>query len=292
MSMTEELFKAVANDTLRMNNGRANSSQLRTWKTFFGTTPQVAADIWNALHPTLKQGSQPKHLLWALLFLRKYNTERENCAIVGIQDEKTFREWCWYFIQKLSDHMVVVVRWENRFIGWNMRTKCLISIDGTDCPVEEPRPFDRMMFSQKINGPGFKYEIGLAIHTDKIVWINGPFKAGESDLNVFRQALSHILCDDEAVECDMYYKGDNRFKNPRVHQGRDDRLQKNKVRARHENVNSRIKQFKVLDRVFRHKQDLRAQHQLCFRAVITVVQMNLDRGVGSLPTCRYEVTYD
>ena len=262
MAITADEFKAIANEVLRKNPNRTDKEQERTWDEYFGTSSVVAAELWNNINPTITVDpkSKPKHLLWALLFLKQYATESVHCSIVGIQDQKTFRLWSWRFVRAIANLKPRYIVWTNRFINWDMRSKCLISIDGTDCSVYEPWPFDRTMFSHKFNGPGYKYEIGVCIKADFIVWVHGPENCGVSDLTTFRQGLSHHLCDNEAVECDMYYKGDHRLKNPKVHQGADYKKKKGRVCARQEVVNSRLKTFAVLSNTFRHKL---ADHQAC-----------------------------
>ena len=59
-------------------------------------------------------------------------------------------------------HQIV---WKNRFRNWDGLAICLISVDGTDCPIEELYPFDRGIFSEKLNGPGYKYEVGVSRQT-------------------------------------------------------------------------------------------------------------------------------
>ena len=182
--MSANRFKDVANQVLRTNPNRTNKSQLKTFVGKFGTTPDVAAELWLAMNPVAKlhPKSEPKHLLWALLFLFHYDTESNNCAIVGINDEKTFRKWCWIFVAGIVSLEKHVIRWENRFINYNGTAKCLVLIDGTDCHVNEPYPFDTTtMFSQKFKGSGYKYEVAVAIRCDKICNIVGPEKAGVSD---------------------------------------------------------------------------------------------------------------
>ena len=89
-----------------------------------------------------------------------------------------------------------------------------MSVDGTDCTIKEPYPFDTQFFSEKLNGPGYKYEIAICIATASIVWINGPFKAGKNDVTIFDEdGLKDALCDDECVEVDQGYKGDDKLKN-------------------------------------------------------------------------------
>jgi hypothetical protein len=147
----------------------------------------------------------------------------------------------------------------------------LISVDGIDCAIQEPYPFDEGIFSKKLNGPGFKYEIGVCILTGDIVWVNGPFKAGRNDVTIFSEdGLKFALAEDEAVEVDAGYKGDDALKNPNVAQTRRDRREKSIVRARHEIINSWFKKFEVLNAVFRHhgdtKRSLEEKHRICFDA--------------------------
>ena len=60
-----------------------------------------------------------------------------------------------------------------------------ISVDGTDCPIHEPCPFDKAWFSQKFKGPGVKYEIAIDVLTGDCVWISGPYQASKSDIKIF-----------------------------------------------------------------------------------------------------------
>jgi hypothetical protein len=83
-------------------------------------------------------------------------------------------------------------------------------VDGVDCPIQEPYPFHKGIFSEKPNGPGYKYEVGVCIKTGAIVWVNGPFKAGKHDSTIFKEdGLKDALCDDECIEVDAAYQGDD-----------------------------------------------------------------------------------
>jgi hypothetical protein len=100
----------------------------------------------------------------------------------------------------------------------------LISVDGVDCSTQERYPFDKSIFSEKLNGPGFKYEVGVSIQTADIVWVNGPFKAGKHDTTIFKEeGLKDALCNDECIEVDAGYQGDDKFKNPNISHSRTDR---------------------------------------------------------------------
>jgi hypothetical protein len=125
--------------------------------------------------------------------------------------------------------------WKNRFRNWDGISICLISVDGTDCPIEELYPFDKGIFSEKLNGPGYKYEVGVCIRTADIVWVNGPFKAGRADKTIFQEdGLRDALCDDECVEADAGYQGDDKLKNPNISQS------KTEVAAYETTISSRL----------------------------------------------------
>jgi hypothetical protein len=96
--------------------------------------------------------------------------------------------------------------------------------------------------------------------------------------------LREALCDNECAEVDRGYQGDNKLKNPNIAQSRRDRIQKSKVRARHEIVNGRLKKFSIIDDVFRHP---RARHGNAFAAVAVVVQLGFE-----LHEHLYDVAYD
>lgn len=71
----------------------------RRFKLTFGVNEEVVArELWPVLHPaivdTLQMKSfQPVHVLWGLLFLRKYDTEEDSAARVGVKSVITYRKW-------------------------------------------------------------------------------------------------------------------------------------------------------------------------------------------------------
>lgn len=83
------------------NHSLVNSSLTgyRIFRSFFGVSPSTCECLWNLLEN--KTGTEPKYMLWCLLFLKQYNTEHLNASIVGV-DEKTFRLWTWRFVELLA----------------------------------------------------------------------------------------------------------------------------------------------------------------------------------------------
>jgi hypothetical protein len=125
-----------------------------------------------------------------------------------------------------------VISLDKRFQNYDGKTHCLISVDGTDCPIMEPWPFEKKWYSQKFIGPALKYEVGVCIKTGYIVWVNGPFVGSENDGTIFTQGLATFLAEDEGVEVDGSYKGHSKFKGPTVAMSRHQRKEKSIVRGR------------------------------------------------------------
>ena len=150
-------------------------------------------------------------------------------------------------------------------------------MDGTDFWIPEPTPFDRKWYSHKFNHAALRYEIAMCIQTGWIVWVNGPFCAGSfSDVRIFREGLKNHLHFDERVEVDRGYVGEMAFSRPDDHGGvRVWYDMKSSVRARHECLNGKLKEFKLLGTKYRN---LKEKHSLFFRAIVGIVQSEIRRG--------------
>ena len=86
----------------------------------FGTRlPIVSIMLWE--EDLLPEGGSPKHLLWALHFLKVYPLQAPGCAAVGASggaiNPKTHQKWVWAFIEAVSELVDVVVSFT-----YNMRT--------------------------------------------------------------------------------------------------------------------------------------------------------------------------
>ena len=159
-------------------------------------------------------------------------------------------------------------------------SECLVSIDGADFKIQEPEPFSPIWYSHKHNGPGLRYEVGVCIQTGWIVWLNGPFAPGENnDLKIFRSGLSMELDDGERVEADKGYRGELQIRVPSDFEGRQEwKWMKGRVLARHEAINGKMKEFKILSSVYRGE---REKHYLIFKAVAGIIQSEIvnDRAI-------------
>ena len=91
-----------------------------------------------------------------------------------------------------------------------------------------------------------RYEISLIISTDKRLWIYGGYPCGRyTDIMLAREAFTSYLNDDEKTIADRGYR-DRHFIIPNDVHGNDVKILHQRIRARHETVNQRLKDFKCL----------------------------------------------
>jgi hypothetical protein len=234
----------------------------------------TAAKVWNLLiaQNMLPGKASVYHLLWTLQHLKMYCSQTASAMITRVC-EKTYRDWVKKFLEALRCVSVQYIRWGNRFMN-DVGCTCLVTVDGTDCKIQEPTPFSRGWYSHKSNGPGVRYEVGLCIQTGWIVWVNGPFPCGEwLDLRIAREGIVHHLLPGEMFIADGgYCDGGEYFNTPNGLNNEEQGMQ-SLARSRHETVNKRLKQFKVIDGVYRHSIE---SHGTCFHTIALLTQISLE----------------
>ena len=109
------LVEKITKDGLMILQCRQGStkSMHRRFNASFGLVPSTIAAAWQLLVQSKwldKAGTkaQTKHLLWALLFLKLYQSENSLASFVGA-DEKTVRKWLWFYatgISRLHENVV------------------------------------------------------------------------------------------------------------------------------------------------------------------------------------------
>lgn len=222
----------------------------------------------------------PSYLIHALYFLKKYPTGHEFAGRCG-GTEKTVLVRAWRYIRAIQALKEKKIKWI--FDNEDYNEFFILSVDGVHCRIYEPRTNPSSgWFSKKFNNAGLTYELGVAIQHNKIVWINGPFPAGTNDIKMFRKpgGLKDKIPDQCRAIGDEGYRGEPSKISTRNPFNSDDVKQfENRVRARHETVNSRLKAFGVLNQVFRSKADRRMErHKSVFEACCVIVQYELDNG--------------
>lgn len=116
--------------------------------------------------------------------LRKYPTEIEREAIFDISIRHG-RDMSWFYVRKIQALKALKIVWIDSDEVW------IGSVDGQHCwkqePSNSPWAIDPKHFSFKYNKAGWCYELTLALHVSKLIWMNGPFPAGKSDQKIFRE---------------------------------------------------------------------------------------------------------
>ena len=101
------------------------------------------------------------------------------------------------------------------------------------------------------------------------MWVHGPFPAGKfSDLRIFRSGMKEELDMGEKVIADGTYQDESCVL--ATHILHEYKKLHSIVRARHETINGRFKNFFVLAHKFRHNPAL---HSFCFHTVANLTQL-------------------
>ncbi|OEU05889.1 hypothetical protein FRACYDRAFT_257598 [Fragilariopsis cylindrus CCMP1102] len=261
------------------------------FKSLFGANSTVITAIWNEIQNHIDEDVFRKHLLYGLLFMKVYSTEEVHCAIVGWPSVKTFREKAWHIVECIAELKPKLILIENRFINAPPETRVgfkrsFLTDDACDFGINEPYPWDRKWYAVKFNGPGVKYNVAIAIHSDNICYASGPHFSGESETTIFKENLGTAIPEDEPVEIDGCTGGDQRQMKPQAGDNRKVRKQKSIFRGRQETIFSRMKQFNVLNSHFRHNETSEEhtlyKHQVCFDAILVITQLKFMIGGDQL----------
>jgi hypothetical protein len=111
MNLAADVFLEAALSITSWEKERSSTAIGIRFAALFGAQPLLCSLVWRRIYEA-KQGSMPraspKHLLWALMFLKTYETEAVISSIVEA-DEKTVRKWVWFFVRAIADLDVEVV---------------------------------------------------------------------------------------------------------------------------------------------------------------------------------------
>ena len=268
-------------------------AQLRRFREMCGCSPLVVRQVWNDLQGNID--AKVDHLFWALCFSKRCPAEGDLAGRLQ-KDPKTIAKWVWtvtFGIADLradkvsvSDCQVLTTKPLSHLLHSKIRFPTgddanlvfIVSVDGTDCPIQEPRPFNRQWFSHKFKGAGVRHEVAICALTGKCAWMNGPFRAGASEMSTFRSSLIHLMPDGKHAAGDKGLRGEpEKVSAPNPMDDPSDARFKALTRARHETFDARLKSFSVLSNRFRHRPAME-KHQACFVAVAVLVQHSLELG--------------
>ncbi|KAG7352705.1 hypothetical protein IV203_008753 [Nitzschia inconspicua] len=157
-----------------------------------------------------------------------------------------------------------------------------ITVDGVHCWIQEPthQEFskDTSYFSHKYNHAGLCYELGISIGSNRLVWMNGPFPAGKSDLKIFKEdgLKAMLIAKKKMCIADGGYAGSDHIHHcstPNIHDSRPVRRFKARALKRHEKFNGLIKNFHSVDCRFRH---FIGKFKSVFEAICVICQYQIE----------------
>ena len=153
-------------------------------------------------------------------------------------------------------------------------SRAKITVDGTDFPINEPSPFNRKWKSHKFGHAGLRYEIGICIQTGWIVWVNGPYPAGQwMDLCISRDGVNQAMEPGELFVADKTYKDQYGYSmTPTMRAGTRLGRMMAVARTRHECINRYFKVFGAFRNRWRHH---RKKHGIAFGAAANLVQARI-----------------
>jgi hypothetical protein len=118
-----------------------------------------------------------KWFLGALYYLKKYPLEIDFAKDLKVSSEHYARDGIWEMIKRIQYLKFRKITWPDEFGGGD---EWVITVDGTHVWLKEPTHAelsqDSKYWSHKFNKAGFNYELGIAIASGRLVWMNGPFK--------------------------------------------------------------------------------------------------------------------
>ena len=273
----------------------------------YGSPPHACAQIWqdlcntdveNAKIPNGEQNEKGfKIFMMAQYMLWVYPKNRRILQVVfyPVGEKNTYGANLWAWIRRIAAMITEKIKWIDRFNDPDAEI-FLVTVDGVDCRTWEKRdhptmPFDKKLHSHKFKHAALKYEIAVAIYSDHIVWVNGPFRGGKHDLTILREgeedtneSLLERIPQGKFMVADRGYRTGSEQELRKIAFKRNDdpiELKRFKARAtcRHETVNARIKQFNAVAETFRHGKD---KHEMAFKAICVIVQYHLDLGIAML----------
>jgi hypothetical protein len=156
-----------------------------------------------------------------------------------------------------------------------------MSMDGTDFRIPQKgaatkgSPFGSHKYAGK---SALCYELGIDILMGNLVRIQGPYPTRAwPDIKVFTSCLAHFLEPYERVEADDGYRGHaDKVKCPKNDVNPVENLKmQGRVRAHHETLKGRLKNWGIISQVFRH--DIR-RHGNVFRACAVITQLIIKHG--------------
>ena len=294
LSPTQVLENGLKFISINPTKGSDESRVLQFHK-HYGSSPTLLAAIWNDLLTTNIEGAVLTQTERSYAGFRMYCvahyylwTYEKNSHLLASRFKIRERDCrgapLWKWIMKFAALKEKKIVWDAR-LDHPDSEKFAVSVDGVDFwTTEKAHPtfnMDKGNCSHKFNKCAAKYEIVLSVFESKCVSINGPFRGGESDLNIFIDKTKEKLVQSGKIAIvDKGYRSKIAEENALMSfPDKMDRQElsnfKSRARLRHESFNGRLKAFGCLSKRFSHGFE---KHKHALEAVVVIVQYQMELG--------------
>ena len=191
----------------------------------------------------------------------------------------------WKWIGRIADLAQKKIVWDKSIDSKDMEVFAYTS-DGVDFKMWERQhpdyPIDTKAMSHKFRSCGAKYIIVLSVFRSKCVFIEGPFRGGKPDLDMFKESglikkmKKHgKICITDRGFRSKYVHERKQFAYPDYMDSKELNNFKSRARLRQETFNRRLKHFEALSSTFKNGF---VKHGIALRAVAVIVQYQMDNG--------------
>ena len=280
---------------MKVRPGRKSEKRLALeFHKHFGSSTLDVAEVWydlcyyddKVLSEKEKSEKGFKRCLAAMYWLwAKPKNVEDFASRFGLCTDYLQGEELWKWIGRIADLAVKKIVWDKSLDSKDTEVFA-ISADGVDFKMWERQhpdfPYDSKAMSHKFRSCGAKYIIALSVFESKCVFIEGPFRGGKHDLDMFRESGLMKKMKDNGKVC----IADRGFRSKKVNERRlfayPDYMDskelgnfKTRARLRQETFNRRLKHFEALLTTFKNGF---VKHGIATRAVAVLVQYQMDNG--------------
>ena len=147
--------------------------QIARFKEQCGVIPKTCELMWNDMRVSpehkLPKNAKPEGFLLAMRFISTHDGETDLGQYFGIKSEKTVRDRCKIWVVRMR---LLLAAKLGKFRDVDNHLIFRFSIDGTHCPIWEPRPFMTKWSSHKYGEkPAVNYELAIRLDVPKLMWV-------------------------------------------------------------------------------------------------------------------------
>jgi hypothetical protein len=172
---------------------KATKLHIKRFRQAYGVGPNTIVKVSSDLHSTKISGNLSikdqslNKILMALSWLKTYPKEHNHTGNWKCCENKA-RKVTWKYVKSIRGLKNHKVQWIVPDPNNPPEEVFLCTVDGVHCQISEIRTKpDKNLCSYKNKKPGVVYELAIAVYDSRLVWINGHFLAGTSDIDVFRK---------------------------------------------------------------------------------------------------------